>query len=182
MSYVNINLPQYDNLEKIGVLSKLNEMSYHKIYLNAPKELFDVKCDICENDLRWSTNEEFMNDNPQTTLDVARYYAFARCGTKIDKDCVLFSKVKDYIFRDNVFEELTNLGIDEYESYQLCKLWTKSFERERETKRLKKKGCSDGLANVFEVLNNLWIIAPCLSRINTMIMIKYYENRCRENK
>lgn len=169
--YLNIHLPPFDVIEKIGRLSQATKCHYSEIYLNDPRVLFDVQCDICEGSFEWENNCTV----PETALDVARYYAFARCNTKPEKFYGLFRDVQKRIFRDSVFEELVSLGMEKFESYDLSNLFSKEPQREAEIEKLKEAGASRSLVFVFEMLGNLWCETACLSRVNAMVMLKYYE-------
>lgn len=171
--YNRIFLPASDAIKEIGELSRKTGYSYSEINLENSQLLADVVNYICKEDLGWDNAE---NLSPVHPVDAARYYAFARCNAKDEKCHSLFSDVKNRVLRDTVYEELVELGFKDYEAYDMSKLRIRSPHRQQEIEKLTDMEAQPNLIYVFKELENLWSLAPCLSRINAMAMLRSYKH------
>ena len=168
-----IRLPSFVPLEKIGKLSEKTGIPFSEVYLNGPRTIFEVQCDICENDLGW---EDTSVPPPKTVLELAKLYAFARCNANEEKTRSLYADVQKYLLRDDMFSALQKHGFSADEAYSFSRNWHRGDKKQSEIKTLEYTGVPTNLIYVFRMLYNQWSLAPCLARVNALLMLKAYEN------
>ena len=166
--FVCIDLLPISSLTTIRNLSLSTGFSYQKIPLDNERILGSLQKDICENELHWNISPEV----PETLLDVAKYYAYAKCTSSSEKTFDSLKEIGDFVFRDTLFEKLIQLGIDNSVAFTLMRLW-KKIDSYKEM--LEKANAPSSLLQTYEQLSNLWSQASCLSRLNLLAMLKYYQ-------
>lgn len=169
--FLEISLSEWTMLETVGKLSSLTGVHYSLVpieeYLLSAVQWWD----ICDKDLKWERENEY---TPVTALSVAKHYAFARCNSNIGKSRNVFSDVNKYVLKDDMFKVLTECGIPSDKAYILSRNWLSDDEKEKEVSLLKENGVPENAIYVFKVLHNQWSAATCLSRINFLAILRYY--------
>jgi hypothetical protein len=172
--WFEIDIASWEMLDEIGKLSKLTGVHYSMVpvddYLLAAVQSWD----ICETDLEWeNTSEDYCESI--TPLSVAKHYAFARCNCNVEKTRAAFSDMQKYIFRDDLYTALTDAGIPSQKAYLLARNWLKGEDKEKEIEMLREYNLPLNAVYVFKELYNQWSIATCLSRVNALVLLRYYE-------
>ena len=172
--WFKIDISSWEMLDEIGKLSKLTGVHYSTVpvdsYLLAAVQLLD----ICENDLEWENLYDNLCESV-TPLSVAKYYAFARCNCNTEKTPAAFSDMQKYIFRDDLYEAFTQAGLPSQKAYLLARNWLKGENKEKEIDTLKEYKLPLNAVYVFKELYNQRSIATCLSRVNALVLLRYYE-------
>ena len=105
-------------------------------------------------------------------MELARIYAYTCCGSKSEND---FSEVKDFVFRDDIYNELVmddDLLIGEINSLSCnCSIGCK---KEKDIRILIGYGVGERIISAYRKLHNQRYAADCLARVNMMLLIKYY--------
>lgn len=164
-TYKCIDLPNWEALEQIGKLSKAT---------NGPISE-PIKCDMWIFDKLYT---EMNNDHaygasgPLSPLIIARQYAFERCN---HKDDVLFSDVKNYVFRDSVYEALRGAGAVKPEALRLARNSSRGKKKKEDLFFLEQYDLPENLFYCYKVLGNLWSMTSCLSRVNVHALLLYYK-------
>lgn len=168
--YHKIGLPDCDGLEMIGDAAEKTGIDHHRIDLEDPDLLKSVCDDICHNDLKIERYFAY----PETSLDLARVFAYAVCDSET-KD--RFDSVKDYVFRDDVFKALNETDLCPHEVEALARNWSLGDEKIKDNELMKQHGVPEEVIGVYRELGNQWPAASCLARVNSMLMVKFYEER-----
>ena len=168
VSYSRIRLPQFHTLETIGELAAESGVSFADVDIDNPKLIESVYNDICN--LKFPRKQ--CCSLPESTLELARIYAYACCGSEPKND---YSAVKDFVFRDDIYKELVNdadLPIGEINglSYN-CSMGCK---KAKDIKILIGYGVGERMISAYRKLHNQWYAAECLARVNMLLLIKYY--------
>lgn len=172
--WFKIDISSWEMLDEIGKLSKLTGVHYSKVPVDDYLLTAVQSWDICEPDLEWeNTSEDYCESI--TPLSVAKHYAFARCNCNTDKTPAAFSDMQKYIFRDDLYEAFTQAGLPSQKAYLLSRNWLNGEDKEKETEMLKEYNLPLNAVYVFKELYNQWSIATCLSRVNAMVLLRYYE-------
>ena len=167
--YHKIGLPGCEGLEKIGNAAKESGIDYHSIDLEDPALLKAVCDDICRDDLKIERNFA----DPETTLDLARVYAYAVCYSET-KD--RFDFVKDYVFRDDIFEALNETSMAPRDIVDFARNWSRGEDKTGVIEVMSRYYAPQEMIDVYRKLENQWPASCCLARVNAMLMVKYYEN------
>lgn len=171
--YHRIGLPGSEWYEKIKDAVKKTGIDYHSIDLEDPDLLKSVCDDICHNDLKIERYFAY----PETSLDLARVFAYAVCDSET-KD--RFDSVKNYVFRDNIFKALNETDLHPQKVEALARNWSLGDEKIKEIEFMKRHGVPEEMIGVYRELGNQWPAASCLARVNSMLMVKFYENRLKK--
>lgn len=166
--YRNISMPSWDVLEQIGKCAFATKEAYGNVTYAATDLLKALFEDICENDLKSSTYLK----NGFTPIEVARLYAFARCN-KCEE--TVFSDVRNYVFRDDVYKKLRENGAIAPEALRLARNWSTGKRKEDNMDLLKQYDLPDNLLYCYRVLGNLWSASSCLARVKMLATLKHYE-------
>lgn len=169
VSYSRIRLPQFHTLETIGELAAESGVSFADIDIENPKLIESVYNDICHSRFQ----REQCCSLPESTLELARIYAYACCGSEPKND---YTAVKDFVFRDDIYKELVkddDLPIGEINSLSCnCSMGCK---KEKDIKILIGYGVEERMISAYRKLHNQCYAAECLARVNMLIMLKYYK-------
>lgn len=168
--YHKIGLPDCDGLKMITDASEKTGIDYHRIDLEDPDLLKSVCDDICHIDLKIERYFAY----PETSLDLARVYAYAVCDSETKER---FDSVKDYVFRDDIFKALNETYLCPKKVEALARNWSLGDEKIKDIELMKQHGVPEEVIGVYRELGNQWPAASCLARVNTMLMMKFYEKR-----
>lgn len=168
--YLKIGLPDCDGLKMITDASEKTGIDYHRIDLEDPDLLKSVCDDICHNDLKFERYFAY----PESSLDLARVYAYAVCDSETKER---FDSVKDYVFRDDIFKALNETHLCPKKVEALARNWSLGDEKIKDIELMKQHGVPEEVIGVYRELGNQWPAASCLARVNTMLMMKFYEKR-----
>ena len=138
--------------------------------LSNPALLRAVCNDISSNGLV----NEIGSAGPETSLDLARVYAYSMCRSTTKKRVEL---VKDCVFRDDVFKELDEFSVNYRSAVDVSRNWAHGREKTIIIELMKRYGVPKEIIGVYRELGNQWPAACCLARVNFMLMEKYYENQ-----
>lgn len=172
--WFKIDISSWEMLDEIGKLSKLTGVHYSTVPVDDYLLTAVQSWDICEPDLEWENASEDYCESI-TPLNVAKHYAFARCNCNTEKTPAAFSDMQKYIFRDDLYTALTDAGIPSQKAYLLARNWLKGEDKEKEIEMLRENNLPLNAVYVFKELYNQWSIATCLSRVNALVMLRYYE-------
>lgn len=171
--YHKIELPDCEWLEKIVDAAKETGIDYHSIDLEDPDLLKTVCDDICHNDLKIERYFAY----PETSLDLARVFAYAVCDSETKER---FDSVKDYVFRDDIFKALSETDLHPQKVAALARNWSTGEKKIKDIELMKRYGVPEEVIGVYRELGNQWPAASCLARVNSMLMVKFYENRLKK--
>ena len=166
--YSKISLPDSRLLEQIGEYGDQSGVNYSDIDLE-DADLLRAVCDqLCCDQLHRERNFDY----PESSFELARLYAYAVCSSE-NKDH--FSTIKNYVFRDDIYQALTKTTMAPPKRLPFSRNWSQKIEKEKDTQMLKRYGLPDKLIDVYTELENLWPATSCLARVNSMLMVKFYE-------
>lgn len=168
--YHKIELPDCKWLEKIGDAAKETGIDYRSIDIENPDLLHAVCDDICYSELKIERNFAY----PETALELAKVYAYAVCDSETKERLDL---VKDYVFRDDIFNALNETNLCPQKVAALARNWSKGEKKIKDIELMKQYGVPEEVIGVYRELGNHWSAASCLARMNIMLMEKYYESR-----
>lgn len=169
-TFSSIHLPDYELLEKIGNYAKKTGVDYRGIDLGDP-DLLKVVCDeICQGEPKITQNF----DNPKTSLELARVYAYARCCSET-KD--RFDVVKYFVFRDELYAALRKTSLCPIYAIRLARNWSRGEKKVEDIETLRRYELSPKRIEAYRELENQWPAAACLARVNAMLRVKFYERQ-----
>ena len=166
--YHKIELPDCEWLEKIADAAQETGIDYHSIDLEDPDLLKSVCDDFCRQELKAERYFAY----PETTLDMARVYAYKACYSESKE---WFDSVKDYVFRDDIVKELNETNLNTREVVRLARNWSTGEKKIKDIELMKQYGVPDEVIGVYREPENQWSAASCLARVNSMLMVKFYE-------
>lgn len=166
--YEHISLPEYSLLDKIGDLSKKTGFYYGCIPLDDPALSKAVLSGIY---VKWS-EEDVERIDP---ADAARLYGYSICSSEKRKNVSRFESVKKYVFRDDVFRILNQLGYEKTEAHRMSRLWSNEEKKEDVLALLVLRKEPAELVAAYRDLGFLWSEADCIARVNLLKMLKFYE-------
>lgn len=167
--YRRIDLLDFDSLEYIKKLSYLTgvnpfEQQYIEIinflYIDIYKDMFGIKPKL---EKEVSVNE------------LNKLYAYSMCSHNHDKSIHYFNKLNRYLFRDAFYKAFTELGIKNEKAIFLSYRGIWKSDKCEGIEFIEKQGVSENLLFCFKELINIWSKATCMSRINIMLALKWYE-------
>ncbi len=164
-----IRLPYYTALDEIGKLASLTGIGFEEIALDTPAVLSAV----CEDIIKEEIGSDDLLQMPCKCAP--KFYAFAVCTSRAVKDRALFEAVSDYLFREDVYDELVGLGFEKGDALRMSRLWSRGEKRAAEINVLRARNAPKALIDSFDYMSNLWEISGCISRTNIKQMLKYYE-------
>lgn len=167
-----ISLPSFAALERIGGFVNVTDNRNGLLHREAPISLYEVSWEISKKEF----GGEVELRNPRSALDVARLYAYARCTANTKKSTSMFLDIQNYLFREDFYRDMTDKGITKEEALILSKQGIRKKNKEEVIERLSKFPVPKNLLFAFGELQNIWSIAPCLSRLNALFQLNYYEN------
>lgn len=167
-----LSLPAFAPLEKIGGFVSVTKNRNGLLHREAPLSLYEVSWEISNKELGGKT--EFRN--PRSLLDVARLYAYARCTAKTEKSTSMFWDIKDYLFREDFYRDMIDAGINKEDALTLSKQGIRKKDKAKTITKLSEYPVPKNLLFAFGELQNIWSVAPCLSRLNALLQLNYYEN------
>ena len=166
----------YTALDVLGELAKTTGVPYGTIEIDVadlgePTLLQPLTDDLIKREFGWEPGTvscEFLSE-------AARLYAFAHCNVSGERTPELYRTVKDYIFRDDIYGQLTHHGIPAPNALHLSSNWVKGTEKERNMDLMRRIGMAEDVLDAYGVLSNQWAEASCLARIRLIATLKFYE-------
>ena len=168
--YKRIDLPDFDSLEHIKKLFDLTKVNCfeQKHYNNAISTLYiDIFKDMF--------GKDYIPNSKITLDDLSKLYAYSMCCHNHDKCISYFSDLSKYLFRDNFYDTFTELGIDNEKAILLSYRGIWKRDKTGNIKYLEKRNASPNCLSCFKEFTNIWSKATCMSRINIMLALKWYE-------
>ena len=166
--YEHISLPEYSLLDKIGDLSKKTGFYYGCIPLDDPALSKAVLSGIS---VKWS-EEDVERVDP---ADAARLYGYSICTSEKRKNVSRFESVKKYVFRDDVFRILNQLGYEKNEAHRMSRLWSNEEKKEDVLALLSLRKAPAEFVEAYRTLGFIWSEADCVARVNLLKMLRFYE-------
>ena len=167
-TYSLIHLPGFEVLEKIGNYVEKTGVAYHEINLEDPALLKAVCEEICKGEPKVKQNF----DDPKSSRELAKVLAYALCDSET-KD--RFDAVKDYVFRDELYGTLRKNSFYPRDAIRLAHNQSMGEKKAEDIETLRRYKLSPEQIEAYRELGNQWSAAACLTRVNVMLMIKYYE-------
>lgn len=166
----------YTALDVLGELAKATGVPYGTIEIDVadlgdPALLQPLTDDLIKREFGWEPGTiscDFLSE-------AARLYAFARCNVSGERTPELLQKVKEYVFRDDIYGKLTHHGIPAPIALHLSRNWAKGTEKERNMDLMQRIGLAEDVLDAYGVLSNQWAEASCLARIRLFVTLKFYE-------
>lgn len=167
-TYSLIHLPGFEVLEKIGNYAEKTDVDYHEIDLEDPDLLKAVCEEICQGEPKVTQNF----DDPRSSRELAKVLAYALCDSEMkDK----FDAVKDYVFRDELYGVLRKNSFYPRDAIRLAHNRSMGEKKAEDIEALRRYKLSPEQIEAYQELGNQWSAASCLTRVNVMLMIKFYE-------
>ena len=167
--YQKISVPDSELLERIGEYAKETGLDYRGIDVEERALLKAVCDDVCRKHLKAERNFVY----PETSLDLAKVYAYAVC-TRGSKE--RFESVKAYVFRDDVFRELNERIPFADHVVDLARNWSRGEKKTKVIEMMRRYDVPQEVLDVYRELENQWPAASCIARVNSLLMMKFYEN------
>ena len=167
-TYSLIHLPGFEVLEKIGNYAEKTGVDYHEIDLEDPALLKAAYEEICQGEPKVTQNF----DDPRSSRELAKVLAYALCDSET-KD--RFDAVKDYVFRDELYGVLRKNSFYPRDAIRLAHNQSMGEKKAEDIEVLRRHKLSPEQIEAYRELGNQWSAAACLTRVNVMLMIKYYE-------
>jgi hypothetical protein len=167
--FCNISLPDNDFLKSIGDLAKITGVNWEDISCNNPLLLSRVNTNLS---FDVESPPSFVNLKDATLDEVSRRMAYSLCNSPEEN---IFDKVRNFVFRDDVFKGLTNMGIDDFNAFLSARNWMDDDDKEENLALFKDLGADEDLLLAFEKLENLWSKSACLTRVTMSARLAYYK-------
>ena len=166
----------YTALDVLGELAKTTGVPYGTIEIDVADLgestlLQPLTDDLIKREFGWEPGTvscEFLSE-------AARLYAFAHCNVSGERTPELYRIVKDYIFRDDIYGQLTHHGIPAPIALHLSRNWAKGTEKERNMDLMRRIGLAEDVLDAYDILYNQWAEASCLARVRLIAALKFYE-------
>ncbi len=167
--YKRINLPNYDSLEQVKKLSDLTgvncfEQQYfdviNSLYIDIYKDMFgeepNLEGAVCVNELN-------------------KLYAYNKCSHNHEKSIRYFNELSSYLFRDDFYKAFMDSDIYSENAIFLAYRGIWKSDKAGYIKCLEENNVSPNCLSCFKEFTNIWSKATCMSRINVMLALKWYE-------
>lgn len=167
--YKRINLPNYDSLEQVKKLSDLTgvdcfEQQYfdviNSLYIDIYKDMFgeepNLEGAVCVNELN-------------------KLYAYNKCSHNHEKSIRYFNELSSYLFRDDFYKAFMDSDIYSENAIFLSYRGIWKSDKAGYIKYLEENNVSPNCLSCFKEFTNIWSKATCMSRINVMLALKWYE-------
>lgn len=155
-------------LEKIGNYAEKTGVDYHEIDLEDPDLLKAAYEEICQGEPKVTQNF----DDSRSSRELAKVLAYALCDSET-KD--RFDAVKDYVFRDELYGTLRKNSFYPRDAIRLAHNQSMGEKKAEDIETLRRYKLSPEQIEAYRELGNQWSAAACLTRVNGMLMLKYYE-------
>lgn len=167
--YKRINLPNYDSLEQVKKLSDLTgvncfEQQYfdviNSLYIDIYKDMFgeepNLEGAVCVNELN-------------------KLYAYNKCSHNHEKSIRYFNELSSYLFSDDFYKAFMDSDIYSENAIFLSYRGIWKSDKAGYIKCLEENNVSPNCLSCFKEFTNIWSKATCMSRINVMLALKWYE-------
>ena len=167
--YKRINLPNYDSLEQVKKLSDLTgvncfEQQYfdviNSLYIDIYKDMFgeepNLEGAVCVNELN-------------------KLYAYNKCSHNHEKSIRYFYELSSYLFSDDFYKAFMDSDIYSENAIFLSYRGIWKSDKTGYIKYLEENNVSPNCLSCFKEFTNIWSKATCMSRINVMLALKWYE-------
>lgn len=167
--YKRIYLPNYDPLEQVKKLSDLTGVNWfeqqyfdviNSLYIDIYKDMFGEKPNL----------EKAVSVN-----ELNKLYAYNMCSHNHEKCILYFNELSSYLFRDDFYKVFMDSGIHSENALFLSYRGIWKSDKTGYIKYLEEKNVLPNCLSCFKEFTNIWSKATCMSRINVMLALKWYE-------
>ena len=167
--YKRINLPNYDSLEQVKKLSDLTGVNcFEQQYFDAINSLYiDIYKDMF--------GEEPNLEEAVCVNELNKLYAYNKCSHNHEKSIRYFYELSSYLFRDDFYKAFMDSDIYSENAIFLSYRGIWKSDKAVYIKYLEGNNVSPNCLSCFKEFTNIWSKATCMSRINVMLALKWYE-------
>lgn len=167
--YKRINLPNYDSLEQVKKLSDLTGVNcFEQQYFDAINSLYiDIYKDMF--------GEEPNLEGTVSVNELNKLYAYNKCSHNHEKSIRYFYELSSYLFRDDFYKAFMDSDIYSENAIFLSYRGIWKSDKTGYIKYLEGNNVSPNCLSCFKEFTNIWSKATCMSRINIMLALKWYE-------
>lgn len=167
--YKRIYLPNYNSLEQVKKLSDLTGVNcFEQQYFDAINSLYiDIYKDMF--------GEEPNLEKAVSVNELNKLYAYNMCSHNHEKSIRYFNELSSYLFSDDFYKAFMDSDIYSENAIFLSYRGIWESDKAGYIKYLEKNNVSPNCLFCFKELTNIWSKATCMSRINVMLALKWYE-------
>lgn len=170
-NYKRVGLSSYSLLDYIKELSEKTGYDYNDILLDDSELIKGVYADIYKDLFA----EDYNYENELSLDDLVRIFGYARCSHNHKKSKEWFEKLKNTIFCEDLYQAAYDAGFGFEGATYFSKQAIWARDKTEQIERFCKANVSEELISTYAELQNVWPKTCCLSRINPMLIMKFYE-------
>lgn len=167
--YKRINLPNYDSLEQVKKLSDLTGVDCFE------QQYFDVINSLYIDIYKDMFGEEPNLEGAVSVNELNKLYAYNKCSHNHEKSIRYFNELSSYLFRDDFYKAFMDADIHSENAIFLSYRGIWKSDKAGYIKYLEENNVSPNCLSCFKEFTNIWSKATCMSRINVMLALKWYE-------
>lgn len=177
-------IPSFDVCEKIGQLAKLigevpkSNQFDNEVYLQVIRNLIDKNL---SSDFANPLEENFIKELRSITAcdfyTLTRILGYINGSFRQERTVKKLYDSKFFMLRDEFFEALVSCEIPSDIAYNFTKrgVWSRDLRREKYMHILEEYGVPRELKDYFEQVTNLWPASACISRLQLMCTMAWYQ-------
>lgn len=167
--YKRIYLPNYDSLEQVKKLSDLTGVNCFE------QQYFDVINSLYIDIYKDMFGEEPNLEEAVCVNELNKLYAYNKCSHKHEKSIRYFNELSSYLFSDDFYIAFMDSDIYSENAIFLSYRGIWKSDKAGYIKCLEENNVSPNCLSCFKEFTNIWSKATCMSRINVMLALKWYE-------
>lgn len=167
--YKRIYLPNYDSLEQVKKLSDLTGVNCFE------QQYFDVINSLYIDIYKDMFGEEPNLEEAVCVNELNKLYAYNKCSHKHEKSIRYFNELSSYLFSDDFYKAFMDSDIYSENAIFLSYRGIWKSDKAGYIKYLEENNVSPNCLSCFKEFTNIWSKATCMSRINVMLALKWYE-------
>ena len=162
-------MPNYDSLEQVKKLSDLTGVNCFE------QQYFDVINSLYIDIYKDMFGEEPNLEEAVCVNELNKLYAYNKCSHNHEKSIRYFYELSSYLFRDDFYKASMDSDIYSENAIFLSYMGIWKSDKAGYIKCLEKNNVSPNCLSCFKEFTNIWSKATCMSRINIMLALKWYE-------
>lgn len=160
-----------DKSEMIGMLSKRTGRSFLNININDEQLLLNVFNKVGKDRLKWEPNVFI----PQTIYDLAKLNSFSCCMNKTALTVDNFKKLKKYICKEGMFNELIEKGYTMNDAYINTNSIYSSKNKEARIQDFRRNKVSREMISSYNLFPDVFSELSCVASVTEDIQLAYYK-------
>lgn len=167
--YKRIDLPNYDSLEQVKKLTDLTGVNCFE------QQYFDVINSLYIDIYKDMFGEEPNLEKAVSVNELNKLYAYNKCSHNHEKSIRYFNELSSCLFRDDFYKAFMDSDIYSENAIFLSYRGIWKSDKAGYIKYLEENNVSPNCLSCFKEFTNIWSKATCMSRINVMLALKWYE-------